>query len=246
MPESNHCIYWLLAERTPASPGEVGVFLSAGEQRKLSTMRFPKRRDDWLLGRWAAKSLILSLPAYEGFSLAEIEIVNTAEGAPQICLPGGKISPHCLSISHSSGLAFCALTQVPGLRVGVDLETVEPRSNAFMEDYFTPGERRLAASFPAEEAPLIITLIWSMKESMLKALGMGLRQDTRREEVLTVNGYGSEGWQEAVVHEPENQSRSWVAWWQQRSGFVMTVAGFTERAGPFSISLVEQRAWSGL
>lgn len=246
MPQTPGCIYWLLAERPPASPGEAGDFLSAGEQRRLSTMRFTKRRDDWLLGRWAAKSLILSLPGYEGFSPAEIEIVNTAEGAPQICLPGGKISPDCLSISHSSGLAFCALTQVPALRVGADLEAVEPRSNAFVEDYFTPGEQRLAASFPPEAAPLITTLIWSMKESMLKALGMGLRQDTRRVEVLTVSGYGSEGWQEAVVHEPENQGRSWAAWWQQRSGFVMTVAGFMERAGMFSVSLVERRASSGL
>ncbi len=240
MPRPNNCIYWLLAERTPTLPGGAGDFLSAGEQEKLSGLRFAKRRADWLLGRWAAKSLARSLPEYQNYALYEIEIINDSQGAPQIRLPGRQPSPDCLSISHSNGRAFCALTQVPALRVGADLETVEPRAGAFVEDYFTPNEQRLVASFPSEAAPLMATLIWSMKESMLKALGVGLRQDTRCVEVLEVAGYGSEGWQEAVVHEPGNQNRPWAARWQQRSGFVMTIAAFTERAGAFSISLAER------
>jgi 4'-phosphopantetheinyl transferase len=240
MPGSPSYIYWLLTERTAASLSEAGAFLSLGEQQKLSKMRFSKRRDEWLLGRWTAKSLICSLPDYQGFSEAEIEIVNTPEGAPLIRLPDGQISPDCLSISHSGQLAFCTLTQAPMLKIGADLEKVEPRSEDLVKDFFTPAEQRLADSFPGEEWHTAITLIWSMKEAMLKALGVGLHWDTRLVEVRAIEDEVPGGWRAATVGEPGTKNRPWAAWWQRRGDFVMTIAGFAEHAGPSSVSLVEQ------
>ena len=35
---------------------------------------------------------------------------------------------------------------------------------------------------------MVVTLIWSAKESMLKALGVGLRRDTRTVEVQGLDG----------------------------------------------------------
>ncbi|MEW6094399.1 MAG: 4'-phosphopantetheinyl transferase superfamily protein [Chloroflexota bacterium] len=242
MPEKTYPIYWLLIERTPASLSEAGAFLSPGEQQKLSRMRFPKRRDEWLLGRWTAKTLICSLPGHQAFSPTEIEIVNTPEGAPQVCFPDGRISPFCLSISHSGLLAFCALTRVPGLKIGVDLEKIEPRSKGFVEDYFTTAEKQLVDSFPLGEQQAVVTLIWSLKEAMLKALGVGLHRDTRQVEVLAIWDEIPGVWQAAAIGEPGIRNRPWSAWWQRRGDFVMTIAGFTEHAGPSSVSLVEQHA----
>lgn len=221
-------IYWLLAERSPALPGEAGDFLSPGEQQKLSGMRFPKRRDDWLLGRWAAKSLVRGLPEYRDLSPAEIEVVNTPEGAPQVLLPGGETLPGCLSLSHSSGRALCALTRSPSLRLGVDLERVEPRPKVFVEDYFTRREVQLVDAFPLAERDAAVTLIWSMKEAMLKALGIGLRRDTRQVEVQAPGGDDSGGWQQALVREAGDENRPWTAWWQRRGDFILTVAAFSE------------------
>lgn len=239
MPESAHCIYWLLAESSPALPGEAGAFLSAEEEKIFSALRFERRRADWLLGRQAAKTLAHALPAYRGYALNQIEIINDPQGAPYIRLQENILAPDGLSISHSHGRAFCALTQVPALRLGVDLEKIEPRPAAFVEDYFTAAERQWMAASPAEAAPLLATLIWSFKEAMLKALGLGLRRDTRGVEVLTLGGEGREGWQEAVVRETENPNRPWFACWQQRGGFVLTVTAFTEGGGEFAVALVE-------
>lgn len=242
MSESPYRIYWLLAEKTPASLCEAGAFLSPQECQKLSAMRFPKRRDAWLLGRWAAKSLIHNLPDYQNHSMPEIEIKNTPEGVPVICLPGGRTSPDCLSISHSGPLAFCALTQAPALMVGVDLEKIEPRSEDFIQDYFTPGEQRLVGSFPLEAKHAAVTLIWSMKEAMLKAIGVGLRWDTRQVEIREIRNENYGDWQEVIVSDLRQKNRPWTAWWQRRGDFLMTIAGFTEHPGPLSVLLIEQHA----
>jgi 4'-phosphopantetheinyl transferase len=63
--------------------------------------------------------------------------------------------------------------------LGCDLEMVEPRSSAFVGDYFTANEQALVERELVEERPLLITLLWSAKESALKALHQGLRLDTR-------------------------------------------------------------------
>lgn len=174
--------------------------------------------------------------------MPEIEIKNTPEGVPVICLPGGRTSPDCLSISHSGSLAFCALTQAPALKVGVDLEKIEPRSIDFVKDYFTQAEQRLVASFPLEEQHTAVTLIWSTKEAMLKALGIGLRWDTRQVEIREIRNENRGDWQEVIVSDLRRKNRPWTAWWQRRGDFLMTIAGFTEHPGPLSVSLVEQHA----
>lgn len=236
-----YLIHWLLAERTPASHREAGIFLSPEEQQKLATLRFPKRRDEWLAGRWAAKSLVRSLPEWGDIPFAQIEIGNNPEGAPFVRLPEGRTPPGCLSISHSGPFAFCALAAESGFRFGVDLEKVEPRSGSFVRDFFTPEEQRLVDAVPVGEQEIAVTLIWSLKESMLKALGMGLRLDTRQVEVLTVGELVPGDWREVRVGEPGTKNRPWSAWWQRRGDYLLTVAGFPEPSGPVSVDLIERQ-----
>lgn len=224
-------IYWTLLDgsQVPAEAGE--GFLSPAEQRKVSGFRFPKRRDDWLLGRRAAKALLLGLPEYGRFSPEEIEILNTPEGAPYVRLPGGVVSPDRISISHSHHFAFCLLASGAQVNLGADLEKIEPRSQALVEDFFTPAEQEWVAAYRAGDRDLAVTLVWSAKEAMLKALRTGLGLDTRRVEVCRVEGLpppggDQDGWKELPVRETDRQPRHWAAWWRQRDGFVMTVAGF--------------------
>jgi 4'-phosphopantetheinyl transferase superfamily protein len=60
-----------------------------------------------------------------------------------------------------------------------DLEIIEPRSDAFAADYFTAEEQALVAQACAPDRLRLLALIWSGKESALKALREGLRLDTR-------------------------------------------------------------------
>lgn len=175
-------VYWLLRRqvRVPADTG----WLSEDERAVLAGLRFEKRRRDWLLGRWTAKrtvemALRLGPP---GGSLGElspnqISIMAAPDGAPEVLI-GGRPCGLNLSISHCGGVALCAVAPGP-LRPGCDLERVEPRSPAFVDDYFTAAERDWWLGQPEKWRPLTANLLWSAKESALKVLRSGLRADTR-------------------------------------------------------------------
>ncbi len=169
-------IYWL--EQTELDVPPNNDWLSPHEATRLATLRFLKRRSDWRLGRWTAKQALaayLKLPTNLP-SLANLEIRAASSGAPEVFLYG-QPAGIAISVSHRAGTALC--TVGPGRNFGCDLELVEPRSAAFVDDYFTAEERALIVDTPPSDRPLLLALLWSGKESALKALRVGLRLDTR-------------------------------------------------------------------
>lgn len=165
-------VYWL-EQRQADVPAEDG-WLSAGEQARLNALRFAGRRADWRLGRWTAKR---AAAACLGVPLTAIEVHASPSGAPEVSC-GNQPAALTISISHRAGVAICTVAPT-GLALGCDLEVVEPRSSAFLRDYFTAGERALVAHAAESEWPRLLALLWSAKESVLKALRVGLRVDTR-------------------------------------------------------------------
>jgi len=238
----SNTVYWSLVEAARVSPGESGDFLSPAELQKLSTLHFPKRSSEWLLGRWTAKSLVQSIPVYQSFSLDKIEIRNTPEGIPRIYLPEGRISDDCLSISHCDRQAFCAFATGPDLKIGADLEKIETRAGNFAVDYFTQTEQMLVASHPAKTRDILTTLIWSAKEAMLKALGVGLRWDTRQVEIRDIKGLDAPSgeWQKIQVT-TQWKNHPWSACWQRRGDYILTLVGFNP--GPDDYLIVEQKLY---
>jgi 4'-phosphopantetheinyl transferase len=180
-------IHWM-EQTNPDVPAE-NQWLSAREVLRLNAMRIPKRRADWRLGRWTAKQAIaacLNLPT-EPSALANIEIRAASSGAPEVYLHD-EPAQIAISLSHSSGTALCTVAP-PGITFGCDLETVEPRSDGFIADYFTDDERELILRSPMQERSLLLALLWSAKESALKALRVGLRFDTRCMSVSPLDGW---------------------------------------------------------
>jgi 4'-phosphopantetheinyl transferase len=154
-------------------------WLSASEVDRLKGMRFAKRRADWGLGRWTAKralAVYLNVPVHPE-ALAEIEIRPTPSGAPEVFF-ANQPAPVTVSLSHRARTAICAVAP-SGAALGCDLEIIEPRSEAFLTDFFTTEEQALVARAFASDRPQLCTLLWSGKESALKALRAGLRLDTR-------------------------------------------------------------------
>jgi len=231
-------VYWL--EQIEADVPAHNQWLSAKEMLCLASLRFAKRRTDWRLGRWTAKRALaarFSLPT-DLSALANIEIRAAPSGAPEVYLLN-RPAPVTISISHRAGAAMCALTPAEG-RLGCDLEMVELRSDAFVADYFTSNEQALVEREPAEERPLLITLLWSAKESALKALQQGLRLDTRCMDVSPVNAaaqYVGDGQQNLYpISLPNPASDGWCplqvrhagarlfrGWWRHAHHMVRTV-----------------------
>ena len=120
-------MYYLIRRRRdlPADPG----WLSDGEAGVLAGLKVPKRRADWLLGRWTAKSALSRMPGAPGAAMHRWEIRARDDGSPSAWLEGREAGIS-LSISHSHGMALCTLAQAPA-DIGCDLERVETRSPAF-------------------------------------------------------------------------------------------------------------------
>lgn len=170
-------IYWL--EQNESDVPADNLWLSPEESMCLHTLRFLKRRNDWRMGRWTAKHAIaacLHLPT-DVSALANVEIHAAPSGAPEAFLDG-EPADIAISLSHRSDTALCTVGPC-ATKFGCDLERVESRSAAFVDDYFTPSEQTLFASTPPHQRPLLLALLWSAKESALKALRVGLRLDTR-------------------------------------------------------------------
>lgn len=197
-------------------------WLAAGEVACLAGLRIPKRRRDWRLGRWTAKQAVA---AYLGLDaglhrLAEIEIRAASSGAPEALLRGSP-APVSLSISHRKDTGMCA-TGPPGVAIGCDLEVVEVRAAAFLEDFFTDGEQKLVEATPPPDRTSLITMLWSAKESVLKALGVGLRAPTTSVSVIPVEAGQLVAW--GRFQAVDSASQRFDGWWRESVGLVRTIA----------------------
>jgi 4'-phosphopantetheinyl transferase len=181
----------LSAGRPPAG------LLTAAEAAQHRGYLSPRRRRDWLLGRWTAKRLVQThFIETEGFCPApgSFGIEQYPSGAPYVysehpalydVTRNGQV-PVVLSISHSHGYAFCALfAEEKGYtRLGVDIELVEQRSSNFAQEFFTPEEQSRLNRFSPALIDLVLTATWSAKEAALKATHSGLRADPQRTQCL--------------------------------------------------------------
>ena len=165
-------VWW--TEQTESDVPATNQWLSQREMIRLGAMRFAKRRTDWRLGRWTAKNAVASLlnRPNDLQALANIEILAAPSGAPVVCID--RKNSATVSLSHSFGAAVCVVA-APGIDLGCDLEKIESRSDVFIADYLTIEEQMLIEQTSNEERPLLVTLLWSAKESALKALHVGLR-----------------------------------------------------------------------
>ena len=179
------------------------TFLSPSELEKFASFKIEKRRRDWLGGRYAAKTtlkeaLCLKTP------LTAIEISYDPSGRP--IWAGGEI-PHLLSITHSGpfcAAAGAAGTSFFGIDLEKAEPRAEAwYKDYFYKDELSlvTGHRPqvtsqtqdivvLSGQWPvASQAPLLstnhypqstiqrATLLWTQKEALLKALGLGLKAD---------------------------------------------------------------------
>lgn len=221
-------VYWYVGETGPNATGLTvhppAEILSAEEMGKFEQMRFLKRREEWLLGRLTLKKLLKNcVPGLAEVDFTDLTIGNQPRGAPFVSFKG-KILDIPVSLSHRQGTAAAAVSLYPGIGIGIDLEWVEERAESFYTDYFTPTELAILRAGQDDQTAWIGTLIWSAKEAMLKALGHGLRVDTRSVEVLRIVDDLNTGWNTLEIQAPAFEGTRWHGTWRRSGNLVCTIA----------------------
>ena len=194
-------------------------WLGPNERAQLAKLRFEKRRQDWRLGRWTAK---LAVSAYVGgrSEPAGIEILPSPGGAPAAFMSDRR-APVSISLSHSAGVCLCAIAPV-GTILGCDVELIEPRPAGFLEDYFSGEEQEFIRRAVEADRDRLTTLCWSAKESVLKALGVGLRRSTSCVRVHPAVQASGRKWTPLRAHIPGEAE--FQGWYREDRSLLRTIA----------------------
>jgi 4'-phosphopantetheinyl transferase len=210
------------------------AWLTDVEARRAGSMKYTKRRTEYLLRRFAGKSAVASVAGLDAdpATLGRIAVLNRPTGAPYVQVDGADLGLD-ISLTDRAGWAVCLVAPDLGA-VGVDLEIVEPRSAGFVRDFLTPAEQELVAAVAAPDGwDAAANLVWSAKESALKVLRTGLRADTRTVEVTIAEpaaiGPVEAGWQRLTV---ARGAEHFPGWWRRDGAFLLTVVAASGLSEP--------------
>ncbi|WP_157669692.1 4'-phosphopantetheinyl transferase superfamily protein [Chitinibacter sp. GC72] len=167
-----------LAEASEIPP--VAHWLDQAQQERLVRISHPARQRQFCAARHLAISLL------EGQGL-EPALQTQASGRPQAV---NWPAPDGLSWSHTASWAGVVLGEG---RVGLDIESIQPRRNvlAIAGQYFSARECAALHARAGEAQLSLFYHMWVAKEALLKALGTGLVGGLSRFELLPDEG----GWQ---------------------------------------------------
>ncbi|WP_156130457.1 4'-phosphopantetheinyl transferase family protein [Paenibacillus durus] len=144
-------------------------------------LTFPKKAQSYLIGRYAAKYAISSLLG--NINVKYIRIENGFFGQPMIV--GYPLERGVqVSISHS-GLLGAAISFFEDCPTGVDIEVVNAANSSLLYKTISVREQELLVLLPiAQEVSL--TLLWTAKEALSKAIRTGFTLDLEILEVKQI------------------------------------------------------------
>ncbi|HUU77578.1 MAG TPA: SDR family NAD(P)-dependent oxidoreductase [candidate division Zixibacteria bacterium] len=159
----------------------IDKILHPQEFEKYQSLTVDKRRDEWLAGIYATKKAIMkNLPEIQ---MNIIKIEKDEYGKPKAFI--GKVKkPYFVSITHSNGYAVSLISEESN--IGIDLEIIEKRSDALIDELLNPKEQILISKQEKDIQEELITRIWTAKEAVSKVLGTGLNIDLHDLEISDV------------------------------------------------------------
>ena len=146
------------------------ALLSADERIRRERFRFARDQRRYLVTRALARTV---LSRYAAVRPEEWTFSTGPHGRPAICAP--PIHPALeFNISHSADLVMLGVTSERTL--GIDTESIGSREADIdgLDRYFAPEESAALLSLPPGERRRRFFELWTLKESYIKARGMGL------------------------------------------------------------------------
>lgn len=142
------------------------VILSEQENRRATRFRFERDRHRFLASHVFLRRVLAN---YIDSHAASLDIVTSASGKPSLSSPRNL---H-FNLSHSGEMAACAIAREP---LGVDVEAVRPIADrdAMALQWLAPHEAAVLSTLPSSEQDRTFLKMWTRKEALLKAEGIGL------------------------------------------------------------------------
>lgn len=146
------------------------ALMTSEEREKQRRFRIARDRHDYLVTRALVRT---TLSRYGAVPPAAWRLEHNRHGRPH--LPPGQCERDLrFNVSHTRGLIACAVTL--GREIGVDVECMSrPGETVEVADrYFSASEIGSLRALPADRRRERFFEYWTLKESYIKARGMGL------------------------------------------------------------------------
>lgn len=145
--------------------------LTDDERVQMSRLYFARHRHQFLVTRALVRT---RLSAYCDVEPGDWRFSSNSYGKPEVKLPdmAGQVR---FNLSHCRGLVMCGVTR--NHEIGVDVEDEQRTTRAALDDlsrYFSAPEIAEINRLPVDRQKQRFFDYWTLKESYIKARGMGL------------------------------------------------------------------------
>ena len=168
---SRHAHLWWIRPDTLTDPAELArcrALLTDDERAKVDRFRFARDRHVCLVTRVLVRA---TLSRYSDVPPDRWRFRTNDHGRPEIQSPSSTIH---FNLSHTKGLIVCLVSL--DREIGVDVESLDRASRwgDLAERFFAPREAAALQRLEASEGPTRFLEYWTLKESYIKARGLGL------------------------------------------------------------------------
>jgi len=144
-------------------------YLSPDEAERGSRFVFAIDRERFIVGRGKLRAI---LSRYAGCQPAKLRFEYGPHGKPYIA--ASDLSLH-FNLSHSD--RFAAMAVSSAVEIGIDIEKIRPIDLDIADHYFSRAEVAALINLPADERIDGFFRCWTLKEAVIKGLGVGLSLD---------------------------------------------------------------------
>lgn len=146
------------------------ALLTPNERERYGSFHFERDRRLFLATRALVRTVLSS---YTAVAPADWRFATGEHGKPRISSPA-LTTPIYFNLANTPGLVVCVVS-VAHEQLGVDAERIDREAEALglAERYFSESEVRELRALPAYEQPRRFFAYWTLKESYIKARGLG-------------------------------------------------------------------------
>lgn len=158
-----------LSEYRPTEMAALFASIGKAEQQQADKFRCGRRRNSFIVGRYMVYQAYRHL--YPQFDIA----IHQDENAKPVAFHHGTALPHRFNLSHSGEYVVLAISNTG--RVGVDVECVDTTliNQGMARSFMSAEELQQYWALPASQQQTFFFRLWTIKEALLKAIGVGLR-----------------------------------------------------------------------